>query len=114
MLEDFENTYLVIDALDECLERNELMANIEELTSWKERNVHILATSRWEEIIAESIKPLSHREERICIQSRLMNIDIRSYIRGRLRIDRNLKRWQTKPEVQQEIEDTLMGKADGM
>lgn len=33
MLEDFEKTYLVIDALDECVERVELMASIEELTS---------------------------------------------------------------------------------
>lgn len=114
MLEDFENIYLLIDALDECLERDELMANIEELTSWKERNLHILATSRWEEVIAESIKLLSHKEERICIQSTLVNVDIRSYIRGRLRTDRDLKRWQKKPEVQQEIEDSLMGKADGM
>ena len=114
MLEGFEKTYLIIDALDECSERDELMTNIEELTSWKDRNLHILTTSRWEGIIAESVELLNHDEERICIQSTLVNADIRAYVQGRLRIDRDLKRWQKKPEVQQEIEDTLMGKADGM
>lgn len=90
------------------------MANIKELTSWKDRNLHILTTSRWEGIIAESVKLLNHDEERICIQSILVNADIRVYIQGRLRTDRDLKRWQKKPEVQQEIEETLMGKVDGM
>lgn len=33
MLEDFEKTYLVIDALDECVKRVELMTSIEKLTS---------------------------------------------------------------------------------
>ncbi|KAL8638995.1 MAG: hypothetical protein Q9228_003911, partial [Teloschistes exilis] len=50
----FEDTYIVIDALDECLERHELMENIEELTRWTGEKLHILITSRPESIIAES------------------------------------------------------------
>ena len=114
MLEDFEEIYLVIDALDECLERDELMTNIEELISWKDRNLHILTTSRRDDIIEDSIKLLNNDKERIYIQSTLVNVDIRAYIQNRLLTDRNLKRWRNKPEVQQEIEDTLMEKVDGM
>lgn len=114
MLEGFEQIYLVIDALDECEERDELVTGIEELTSWKELNLHILATSRREKDIEESIKSISDDEKRICIHSTLVNADIRAYIQGRLRTDRGLQRWRNKPEVQQEIEDMLMKKVDGM
>ena len=114
MLGDFEETYLVIDALDECLERDELMTSIEELTSWKDRNLHILITSRRDDIIEESIKGLNDDEKRICIHGTLVNVDICAYVRNRLRTDRNLKRWRNKPEVQQEIEESLMEKVDGM
>ncbi|KAI4085897.1 MAG: hypothetical protein L6R37_008458, partial [Teloschistes peruensis] len=113
MLGGFEDTYLVIDALDECLERHELMENIEELTRWTDRKLHILVTSRRESIIAESLNFLSN-EERICIHSKRVDADIRVYIQDRLRTDRDLKRWHKQPKVQQEIEDRLMEKADGM
>ena len=90
------------------------MTNIEELISWKDRNLHILTTSRRDDIIEDSIKLLNNDKERIYIQSTLVNVDIRAYIQNRLLTDRNLKRWRNKPEVQQEIEDTLMEKVDGM
>ena len=35
-------------------------------------------------------------------------------IHERLRADPKLKRWHKEPKVQQEIENTLMDKADGM
>lgn len=114
MLAGFEQIYLVIDALDECKERDELITSIEELTSWKDLNLHILATSRQEKDIAESIKSISDDEQRICIHSTLVNADIRAYIQTRLQTDRDLKRWRNKPEVQQEIEDMLMKRVDGM
>ena len=114
MMRGFEETYLVIDALDECLKRDELLTNIEQLTSWKDANLHILTTSRKEREIEESIELLTDNQERICIQSALVSDDIRAYVRDRLRTDRGLRRWQKQPKVQQEIEDMLMDKADGM
>lgn len=36
ILKTFEGTYLILDAPDECLEREDLLANIEELTRWND------------------------------------------------------------------------------
>lgn len=114
MMECLEETYLVVDALDECKERRELLAVIENFTGWKAANLHILATSRKEEDIEESMELCNNSKGKICIESTLVNDDIRAYVHGRLQLDRDLKRWQRQPKVQQEIEDTLADKADGM
>ncbi len=114
MMTCFAETYLVLDALDECLERRELLTSIGEIASWKDANVHILTTSRREKDIEESMEPLCGDHGKICVQSTLVNNDIRAYIQGRLHTDRDLKKWQNKPGIEQKIEDTLMEKADGM
>ena len=114
MLGDFSETFLIIDALDECRERRELLEDIEELTRWRHSNLHILTTSRRETDIEDSIELLCHDKKKICIQSVLVNDDIRAYVRGRLQTDQALKRWRNQPKVRQEIENTLMDKADGM
>ncbi|KAL9133097.1 MAG: hypothetical protein Q9175_005728 [Cornicularia normoerica] len=93
----FENTFIVLDALDECKERPELLADIERLVSWEDTDLRILATSR--------------REKNI---SALVNADIRAYVHDQLQTNKKLQRWQNKLEVQMEIEETLMKKANGM
>ena len=108
------DTYIILDALDECTEREELLTDLENIVSWEDANLHILATSRRETDIEEALTPLSDARNRISVQSALVNADIRTYIHNRLQSDRKLKRWQKQPEVQLEIEDNLMGKADGM
>lgn len=112
MMTHFETVYLVIDALDECSKREELFSSIKEF--FQATNLHILVTSRKEKDIEDSIKSLCNDHEKICIQSMLVSDDIRAYIRNRLQVDQNLKRWQKYPLVQLEIEDELMSKADGM
>ena len=114
MVQAFDETFIILDALDECKERRELLEDIEIFAEWKTERLHILATSRREKDIEERIKPLIHDEGRICIQSTLVNDDIRAYIRERLQTDWGLRRWQKRPEVQQEIEKTLVNKAGGM
>ena len=114
MIQEFDETFIILDALDECKERQELLTDIDEIAGWKNEKLHMLATSRRENDIEESLEPLVNDQEKICIQSALVNDDIRAYILERLRSDRRLRRWQKKPQVQQEIERTLMDKADGM
>ena len=114
MMGCLKETYLILDALDECGERQGLLKTVEELASWKDANVHLLMTSRKEKDIEDSIEPLLNGQGKICIQSVLVNEDIRTYVRGRLQTDRELKRWRKDIEAQREIENTLMEKADGM
>ena len=110
----FRATFIVLDALDECKERPEILADIEELSSWEDTNLRILATSRREKEIEDSLLRLTQDANRICIQSALVNADIRAYVHDQLRTNRRLQRWQKEPNVQLEIENTLMEKANGM
>lgn len=114
MMESFEETFIILDALDECSDRQELLEDIEEFNHWTDVNLHILSTSRREKDIEERIEPLAHCEGKIRIDSIHVNDDIRTYVHEKLQTDMKLKRWYKEPKVQQEIENALMDKADGM
>lgn len=106
----FRQNYIVLDALDECANREELLVLIEEVIGWKIKNLHILATSRKEGDIEEVLEPLV--TDQICIQSALINADIRLHIRERLEHDRVLRK--RPKELKDTIEATLMEGAHGM
>ena len=114
MMTSVGSTYIILDALDECEDRHELFTNLEQIVSWEDVNLHVLVTSRRETDIDEALTPLSSSRNRMRIQSTLVNADIRTYVHDRLQVDRKLKRWQKDLNMQREIEDTLMEKADGM
>ncbi|PVH67502.1 ankyrin, partial [Cadophora sp. DSE1049] len=110
MLNEFGETFIVLDALDECKEKEELLLLLESLTSWGAGNLHILATSRRERDIEEALESLTTSE--ICLQSALVDNDIRTHLSERLQNDPKLKRWPAN--VRGEIKDTLMEGAQGM
>ena len=110
MLKIFKGTYILLDALDECTDREELLEFIEALMEWNIQDLHVLATSRKENDIATSLEPLVTLQQGI--QSALVNADIRIHIMERLSSDPKLKKWPV--DVQKEIEDALMKGAKGM
>ena len=114
MLKDYSRAYLVLDALDECKERQTLLSLMEVLAGRKDASLHILATSRKERDIEEELELLTDADNRICIQTAIVNRDIHAYIQLRLQTDKTLKRWRGRPDVRREIEDGLKEKADGM
>ena len=114
MMASTGDTYIILDALDECTERDELLSDLEKMMDWEDTNSHVLATSRREIDIEEALIPLVNPRFRIDIQSTLVSADIRTYVHDRLQADRRLKRWQKDTKIRLEIEDTLLGKAHGM
>lgn len=114
IIEQFDGTFLIFDALDECKDRPELLETLEKIARLGLGTLHILATSRREKDIEEALSLLVGDQERICIQSAVVNKDIRAYIHSRIHNDRGLKRRQRHPAVQQEIEEELISKVDGM
>jgi hypothetical protein len=102
MLGGFHETFLVLDALDECTEREELLALIKRIVGWKIGKLHTLFTSRREREIEDTLEPLITCQ--ICIQSALVNADINIHLRERLQNDPKLKQWPVN--VQMEIEAT--------
>jgi hypothetical protein len=110
MLRGFNQSFIILDALDECKEREELLGLIETIINWKLEILHLLATSRRVNDIEETLTPLI--TDQICIQSALVDADIRIHIRERLQNDPKLRKW---PEnVRMEIEKTLMEGTNGM
>ncbi|KAF2473448.1 purine and uridine phosphorylase [Lindgomyces ingoldianus] len=119
MLDPLEDVYVVLDALDECCTR--MGSHTEGLLSWirdllgsRQRNVHLLVTSRPEQDIQSKLNDLVHEENRIHLQSNLISDDIYAYIHTRVREGDGLRRWRERPEVQDEIEAALVQKANGM
>jgi Cdc6-like AAA superfamily ATPase len=114
MIEGYNRTYIILDALDECLERQDLLEVIEQIHEWKLPQLHMLVTSRMLRDIEEVLEPLIEPRNRICIQSAAVDSDIEIYVDYRLRNDRKLRRWIKHAKAQEEIKNTLKGKADGM
>ena len=108
-LECFESVYILLDALDECKEREDLRF-IRQLTDRKTNSLHLLATSRKENDIETTLQPLVTCQ--LCIQSKLVDADIRIHVIERLSNDPKLKKWPTN--VKSEIEDILSEGAKGM
>jgi hypothetical protein len=111
MVCELDETFIILDGLDECRDRQQLLATIEEIVGWKCKGLHILVTSRREKDIEEWLKPLINNENKIPLQGAQVNNDIRSYIHKRLQTDWWLKKWQMQS---MDIETMLMGKVDGM
>ena len=110
----FDDTFIILDALDECEDRGELLLCLEEILGWRLGTLHIMVTSRPEHDIKNFFESLLDHDQQICIQSALVNDDIRTYVRHRILNDAKLKRWKKQPDVQREIEISLMEKVDGM
>ncbi|KAK6540191.1 hypothetical protein TWF694_009010 [Orbilia ellipsospora] len=118
MLEEAQQVWLVVDALDECSSRKahstiDLMSWINQVLESEHRNLHLLVTSRPENDIESVIMGFAGTENIINIRQHLVD-DIGAYIRARVRNSKGFERWRSLPEVQDEIEVSLMGKADGM
>ena len=53
-------------------------------------------------------------QRELSIQSKIVDEDIRSFVRGRLESDRKLKGWHQHAEMREEIEKKLVEKSGGM
>jgi ankyrin repeat domain-containing protein 50 len=113
MVKDFEDVFIIVDALDECPkngEREELLGLITEMKSWSPSNLHLLATSRQEPDIKEALTSLTNSA--ITIQGSEVESDIKLHIVRELATDPKLKNWSS--DIKFEIESTLVAGANGM
>jgi hypothetical protein len=110
LLQDNKEAFIIIDALDECLECGELLQLLSEIKSWGLANVRLIAASRQyfeDSSLMDDLDPV-----RLSVQDETANDDILVYIRERLEKDPKLKYWP--PDLKAEIEKVLMNKACGM
>lgn len=59
VMEGFDHVYIMIDSLDECGDRAELLRWIQSLESWNSDRLHLLLTSRPEQDIRRRLDPMS-------------------------------------------------------
>jgi hypothetical protein len=105
---------IVLDALDECAQRTDLLDILETLAGWQHENLHILMTSRKERDIESSLAEYLGETDVICLQSEVVDGDIQRYVRQRSSHDKSLVKWNRDLAIKQEIEAVLMSKARGM
>jgi hypothetical protein len=114
MIQELPLAYIVIDALDECAKREELMSMLEIITGWQLQNLHLLVTSRREHDIESSLEGFVSDGDRINLESSLVDKDIQRYVRQKLSDDPRLRRWRKDASTMVNIEETLMKGAKGM
>lgn len=108
VLDGFDQVYIMIDSLDECGERAELLRVISTMADWKSRSLHLLMTSRPEPEITTSLDLIP----KICtvrINGSVLDTDLNIYLDEQLS---SQSRWSEK--TRQLVKATLIEGADGM
>ncbi|KAF7516376.1 hypothetical protein G7054_g14184 [Neopestalotiopsis clavispora] len=116
MIRDLEEVWIVLDALDECTPRNELLSWLSSLAQGFAIQVkmHLMVTSRPEQDIQQAIQSYTRDEQRVAIRYGLLEVDIRNYVQARVREHEGLIPWRGNKEIQNKIETDLIKKADGI
>jgi hypothetical protein len=110
----FPQTFIVIDALDECAQREDLMKVIGDILAWQSENLHFLVTSRREGDIESTLGQIIGKSSILSLQTEAVTPDIQLYIHERLSHDDRLRKWRMDSALHQEIETTLLSNARGM
>jgi hypothetical protein len=110
IIQEFHHAYVIVDALDECTERNAVLEVIQKIVDWQSKTLHILMTSRKEREIEDLL--IAQCWQAVAIEESVVASDIEVHVRERLQNDVKLKKWPAK--VQTEIEAKLTKGACGM
>jgi hypothetical protein len=118
MLDQARPVYILMDALDECGDREKHQADgllpcLQHLYN-SSPNMHLLITSRPEQDIMSFIHGWVGERAQLSLQSSRVSSDICRYVHARVKEHSGLRRWRDYPKIQQEIETALTAKADGM
>ncbi|KAJ7855142.1 ankyrin repeat-containing domain protein [Mycena olivaceomarginata] len=95
LLSDFSQTYLVLDALDECNEHNHLVQFITRLRHWTTQSLHLLITSQPREIFMEVFKDALL----IVLTPDITHQDIQRFIDSELHSLSHLTRYMCAEEI---------------
>jgi hypothetical protein len=106
-MQEFACVYVVLDALDECTQRQELMDVLNTVVRWQLDNLHLLITGRKERDIESSLENYIREEDTLCLLRDVVNKDIQRYVQQRLRDDKGLAKWNKDAAVREEIDAAL-------
>jgi hypothetical protein len=112
--------YIIVDALDECSNhtgtpspRKKVLKFLQDLARWRHPNLHLYITSRPEQDIQSTLKPLTPASRRVSLHEEGGQMrDINSYIHSFVRTDESMRRWSA--EDQELVINMLSARARGM
>ena len=110
ILDGFSSTFIILDALDECIEREKLLNWIQAVILDKDINLgpHLIVTSRLEQDIEDKFKTYHYLD----LVEESENHDLVTYLDYQFQNDSDLQKWNS--DTQEKIKLTLMKQADGM
>lgn len=108
IIDGFERTYIIVDALDECTDRDKVLAWIEQLIQRKKGNVQVLFSSRPEWDIEDQLQSMVSLA-RVTLNNRPAEKDIKMYIDAKLS---KMVRWDKATIVR--VKNALIIRSDGM
>ena len=107
---EFDNFYIVLDALDESVETRKVLLLLKRIISSKASRMHILVTSRYDVDIEDQLLPFTTGY--VHIENRLIEPDVRLYIQQQLQSSLKLQKWPQK--VRESMEVALIAGFQGM
>ena len=110
IVDGFSSVFIILDALDECIEREKLLNWIQTFIPKKDKNLrlHLIVTSRPEQEIEDKFKSSDYLD----LVKESENHDLVAYLDYQLQNDSDLQKWNS--ETQEQIKLKLMEQADGM
>ncbi|KZP10819.1 hypothetical protein FIBSPDRAFT_800859, partial [Athelia psychrophila] len=109
IVDSFHDVYIVIDSLDECSERKDLLAWIRSMTSRASGKLHMMATSRSEPDIGRGLRSVVGLQD-ISVIGSAIKADISTFLEKRLAA---IEDWN-EPGLKDLIKDSLLDGSDGM
>lgn len=110
IIQNFLNVYIILDALDECPERNKLLKLLEVIHDWSIGTLHILVTSRKKRDIEVRLRRLVSYE--VAMDEGDVDGDVRIHVSRVL--DQDIEFQMFSAEEKQKIEATLVNGTHGM
>jgi hypothetical protein len=108
--EEYEEVYLVLDALDECMDREQLLGILGNILTWQANGLHIFLASR----CTPDIAALFNLKVAHTVEATAENVgrDIDLFIQEQLEMHPKLRKWPAG--LRSEIQNSLVGGAQGM
>ncbi|KZP25848.1 hypothetical protein FIBSPDRAFT_1041208, partial [Athelia psychrophila] len=104
---EYKHVYIVIDALDECADRNKLLTWIKTISCWKSEVLHMMFSSRREPDIIDHLAAIGSLEN-MQFSGGSANPDIVEYVNGKLS-----EKPEWHPKAVTMVKDALIHGADG-
>ena len=110
ILDGFSSAFIILDALDECTERETLFDWIQTFVLQKDTDLglHLIVTSRPEQEIEQKFKSYHYLD----LAEESVNHDLVAYVDYQLQNDSDLQKWDS--ETQEQMKLKLLEQADGM